>query len=388
MASIDNDKPKTNIEDLFRCARSENRYLKVVAPMVRYSRLEFRDLVRNYGADLTFTPMIIANSFCRSEKARQNEFTTNVKDTPMIVQFAANCSTDFLHGTQMIYNYADGVDLNCGCPQSWAMEDGYGSYLLKKPEVIEDMIKTVRRNMPSTFSVSIKIRLICKELQSTIDFCRQLETLNPTFITIHGRTVHEKTSVPVDIEAVAEIKKSLQIPILFNGDVMTLKDADRTYKLSNCDGTMAARGILANPAMYSGCQQTPQSCIQDWINIQNRQQDKMTFQNFHHHLVFMMETFLNKSERREFNNFTKKYQCLEFLKEKFNLTPQPIDYPENIKCIFDDTAYKNLTRKAEFGDSSYSCESTHGQFFMEKLNKVKTEPNDDYLEFMNSDLFE
>lgn len=36
--------------------------------MVRYSRLEFRDLVRNYGADLTFTPMIIANSFCRSEK--------------------------------------------------------------------------------------------------------------------------------------------------------------------------------------------------------------------------------------------------------------------------------------------------------------------------------
>lgn len=47
-------------------------------------------------------------------KARQNEFTTNVKDTPMIVQFAANCSTDFLHATQMIYNYADGVDLNCG----------------------------------------------------------------------------------------------------------------------------------------------------------------------------------------------------------------------------------------------------------------------------------
>lgn len=358
--------------------------------MVRYSKLEFRSLVRKYGAELTFSPMTIANSFCRSENCRQHEFTTNTEDTPMIVQFAANCSTDFLHATEMIQNYADGVDLNCGCPQSWAMQDGYGSYLLKKPEVIEDMIKTVRRNSPSSFSVSIKIRLLNKTLSSTIDFCRKLEALNPTFITIHGRTPSEKSSgeFPVDVEALAEIKKSLRLPIIFNGDVTSLEDADNFYEATKCDGMMAARSILTNPALFAGHNQTPMSCLQDWINIHNRQGDKMTYQNFHHHIVFMMENVMKKQERNQFNDFTKKQQCLDFLKEKYSLQPEPIDYPENIVCTYNDSAYKNLISQKKFWDSDYSAESSHGQFFLSKLHKTRADPEADYLEFMDNNLFD
>lgn len=353
--------------------------------MVRYSKLEFRSLVRKHGADLTFSPMTIANSFCRSDGCRQHEFSTNFEDTPMIVQFAANCSTDFLHATEMIQKYADGVDLNCGCPQSWAMQDGYGSYLLKKPEVIEDMLKTVRRNTPSDFSVSIKIRLLNKKLSSTINFCRQLETLNPTFITIHGRTPGEKSTgnFPVDVDALAEIKKSLRVPIIFNGDVVSLEDAEKFYEATKCDGMMAARAALTNPALFSGHKQTPMSCVQEWINIHHRQEDKMTFQNFHHHLVFMMEHLLTKKERNRFNEFTKRPQCLDFLNERFSMRPEPIDFPENILCNYDDSKYKNLLNQKEFWSSDYSTESSHGQFFLSKLHKVRPNPDADYLEFMD-----
>lgn len=353
--------------------------------MVRYSKLEFRSLVRKYGAELTFSPMTIANSFCRAEQCRQNEFTTNIDDTPMIVQFAANSATDFLYATEMVQNYADGVDLNCGCPQSWAMQDGYGSYLLRKPEVIEDMIKTVRRNTPSTFSVSVKIRLLNKDLNSNIHFCRQLERLNPTFITIHGRTPNEKTSgdFPVDVEALAEIKKSVALPIIFNGDVATLEDADRFHEATKCDGMMAARAALTNPALYAGYKETPLSCVQDWINIHHRQADKMTYQNFHHHLVFMMENMLKKQERNQFNDFTKKHQCLEFLKEKFSIEPQDVEYPENLECTYDDSSYKNLIKQKELWNGEYSTESSHGQFFLNKLHKVRPDPDEDFLEFMD-----
>lgn len=358
--------------------------------MVRYSRLEFRSLVRKHGAELTFTPMTIANSFCRSEKCRQYEFTTNAEDTPMIVQYAANCNTDFLHAAEMVQSYADGVDLNCGCPQSWAMKDGYGSYLLKKPEVIEDMIKTVRRNLPTSFSVSIKIRLLNKDLSSTIDFCRKLETLNPTFITIHGRTPNEKSSAdfPVNVEALAEIKKSLRVPIIFNGDVVSLAEADKFYEATKCDGMMAARAVLTNPAIYDGHLVTPLSCVQDWINIHHRQGDKMTFQNFHHHLVFMMDGMLKKQERNQFNEFTKKQQCLDFLKEKLAVEPELIEYPENTVCTYDDSKYRNLISQKEFWSSDYSTESSHGQYFMNKLNKVRADPEADNLDFMDcSNLF-
>eukprot|EP00091_Calanus_sinicus_P011798 TRINITY_DN2661_c1_g1_i1.p1 TRINITY_DN2661_c1_g1~~TRINITY_DN2661_c1_g1_i1.p1 ORF type:complete len:112 (+),score=11.23 TRINITY_DN2661_c1_g1_i1:136-471(+) len=68
----------------------EGTPVKICAPMVRYSKLAFRNLVRLYDCDLAFSPMILADSFYLSQKARDNEFTTNEEDKPLIVQFAAN----------------------------------------------------------------------------------------------------------------------------------------------------------------------------------------------------------------------------------------------------------------------------------------------------------
>lgn len=121
--------------------------------------MEFRTLVRKYGVDLCFTPMIMTDSFCQSNKARVSEFSTNDDDTPLIGQFAANNIQEYLSATEMIYPYVDGIDLNCGCPQRWAVSDGYGSALLNTPEVIHDLTSTIRRNFPSSFSVSVKLRV-------------------------------------------------------------------------------------------------------------------------------------------------------------------------------------------------------------------------------------
>lgn len=122
-------------------------------------RLQFRTLVKKYGVDLCFTPMIMTDSFCQSEKARQNEFSTNCDDTPLIAQFAANNVHEYLSSMEMVYPYVDGVDLNCGCPQRWAMQSGYGSALLNKPELIQDLTSTIKRNVSESFSISVKLRV-------------------------------------------------------------------------------------------------------------------------------------------------------------------------------------------------------------------------------------
>ena len=64
--------------------------------MVRYSRLPFRQLVRSYGVDLVFSPMLISDSFLNSESARDADLRTNTTDGPLIVQFASNNEED--HG--------------------------------------------------------------------------------------------------------------------------------------------------------------------------------------------------------------------------------------------------------------------------------------------------
>ncbi|KAG8223137.1 hypothetical protein J437_LFUL000559 [Ladona fulva] len=146
----------------------EKDFLKICAPMVRYSKLPFRLLVRDYDCDVCFTPMIMSDSFVRSAKARDNELKTSEGDRPLIVQFAANNVEDFVNAAEIVapHNsirlpaYSDGVDLNCGCPQRWALKEGYGSSLLTKPELIKDIVLRVRNMLPSSYSVSVKIRIL------------------------------------------------------------------------------------------------------------------------------------------------------------------------------------------------------------------------------------
>lgn len=84
-------------------------------------------------------------------------FTTD--DTPVIAQFAANTVHEYLSSVEMVYPYVDGIDLNCGCPQRWAMQSGFGCALLKDPQLIYDLTSSIRRNFPNDFSVSVKIRV-------------------------------------------------------------------------------------------------------------------------------------------------------------------------------------------------------------------------------------
>ncbi|XP_020722385.1 DNA repair and recombination protein RAD54-like isoform X1 [Bombus terrestris] len=154
----------------------EPRMIKVCAPMVRYSKLQFRTLVRQYDCDICFTPMILADSFVQSEKARDNEFSTNNGDKPLVVQFAAKNVYDFLNATELVAPYCNGVDLNCGCPQRWALKDGYGADLLKKPDLVKDLIYQNRSLAPSKngkrpllFDISnnVTIRQVVSPVQQT-----------------------------------------------------------------------------------------------------------------------------------------------------------------------------------------------------------------------------
>ena len=78
-------------------------------------------------------------------------------DRPLVVQFAATNAHDFASAAELVAPFTDGVDLNCGCPQRWALAEGYGAALLHNPELIADMVAQARAC--SSLPVSIKIRI-------------------------------------------------------------------------------------------------------------------------------------------------------------------------------------------------------------------------------------
>ncbi|KAL7298398.1 hypothetical protein TKK_0008594 [Trichogramma kaykai] len=327
---------------------------KICAPMVRYSKLPFRTLVRKYDCDICFTPMILADSFVQSSKARDSEFSTSSSDTPLIVQFAAKKTTDFTSAAEMIAPYSNGVDLNCGCPQRWAMNDGYGADLLSKPQLVKDLIQQVRNRIPKPFTVSVKIRLL-KDMKKTIELCRQIEKAGSSFLTIHARTP-EMRNEPIDLENLKLAISSVQVPVIANGNVRSLEDAKLLYHESQCNGVMVAGGLLTNPALFSGFVRTPLECIQDWLNITATL--STPFMCMHHHFVFMLEKVLEKKERQIFNALKDETSVHHFLKTRFEIEPKILnDEFELINCEYNITSLKVFKKKCLDEDIRYDLEN-------------------------------
>ncbi|XP_028391331.1 tRNA-dihydrouridine(20a/20b) synthase [NAD(P)+]-like isoform X2 [Dendronephthya gigantea] len=270
----------------------EKDVVRICAPMVRYSKLPFRCLVRRYGCDLACTPMIISDSFVQSVKARDSDFTTNLLDRPLTVQFAARCGKDLADATEIIVPFADGVDINCGCPQRWAMKAGYGACLIKNPELIHDMVKQTKSRVQTDFPVSIKIR-IHNDTRRTVEMCQRAEQAGVSWITVHGRTI-EQRSEPCSLETIKLIKDSVAIPVVANGDIRSEADIADVCAKTGVNGVMAARGILSNPAMYAGFDSLPLQCLQDWLDLSLSL--GISFTHFHHHLIYMLEKVLCKPE--------------------------------------------------------------------------------------------
>lgn len=295
---------------------SSGRTVKICAPMVRYSKLPFRMLVRKYDCDLAYTPMIIANCFVNSLKARDSDFTTCPEDRPLIVQFAASTAQDFADAAEIVAPFSDGIDLNCGCPQRWAMVEGYGACLLGKPELLCEMVQQARNRVQrDDFTVSIKIR-IHKDMKKTVEMCQRAEKSGASWISVHGRTKEQRCQ-PVNHEAIRLIKDSVGIPVVANGDIRSMGDVALVREQTGVDGVMAARGMLANPAMYAGFEETPLQCIRDWLDISLSL--GTPFPCFHHHLIYMLEKTLSRAERRIFNSLASTSAVVEYLRENFGL---------------------------------------------------------------------
>ncbi|XP_067625567.1 tRNA-dihydrouridine(20a/20b) synthase [NAD(P)+]-like [Eurosta solidaginis] len=377
-------RPHIDILNVFKAEKNTSHgFTRVSAPMVRYSKMEFRRLLRQHGVKLAFTPMIIADSFINSQKARYNEFTTSLEDIPCISQFAACDAHEFSLAAQLIYPYVDGVDLNCGCPQSWAISKGYGCGLLRHPELVKDIVETTRRVLPNNFSISVKLRLLNgsgdQSLRSTVELARQLEKCGATFLTLHGRNMWQKVSDPLNINAMAEVKKSIQIPLIVNGNVRTWQDAKNLHAQTQADGVMAARGLLSNPTLfneYCGEAETSMECVQQWLDIATRAGDHIHFQCFHHHLTFMWSSHMKRKLRLEFNNFTSKQQIFDFFEERYGLKPHTESYSsplEYTKCIYPQIKYDGVQVNKSSDVLAWN-ENSDGKFFNEFKDKVSA-PN-------------
>ncbi|KAJ3107833.1 tRNA-dihydrouridine(20a/20b) synthase [NAD(P)+]-like protein [Phlyctochytrium planicorne] len=329
---------RSSVLDMLKQRKADGGYLRIAAPMVRYSKLPFREVVRMYDCDVAFTPMILSDVFKRSHIARECDFTTNDDDDPVIVQFAASNAEDWADASELVARYSSGVDLNCGCPQKWAISEQIGCFLMEKPDLVRDMVRTVKDRMASQPyrlsngeppSTSIKIR-VHPNVRDTVEMVKRAESVGVDWITVHGRTKKMRSTEPVNLEAIRIVKEQATVPIFANGNIFSLQDADEAIEKTGCDGVMAARGLLENPALFSGHAVTPKLAIEAYARAGIAYGSAAFI--YHHHLMYMTEKQMSRAEKKNFNVLSSIPACLDYLDEHYgiDLSTKPA-WPWNIK---------------------------------------------------------
>lgn len=140
------------------------------------------------------------------------------------------------------------IDLNCGCPSNRVTGRGAGSSLLKEPEFLHRVAKSMVEAV--SIPVTIKMRSGYEDLSLFRENLLAAQESGVRFITLHPRTKVDGYGPPARWDLIAEAKSLLKIPLVGNGDILTVEDAKQMLKTTRCDALMIGRGSVMNPFIF------------------------------------------------------------------------------------------------------------------------------------------
>lgn len=144
---------------------------------------------------------------------------------------------------------AEGVDLNFGCPAKVVNRHGGGAALLRDPAQIEAVVAAVRRAVPAGVPVSAKMRLGYDDDALARECAQAMASGGAGELVVHARTKADGYRPPAYWERIPAIRAAVSIPVVANGEIWTVQDAQRCRALSGCDALMLGRGAVADPGL-------------------------------------------------------------------------------------------------------------------------------------------
>lgn len=260
--------------------------------------------------------MMLAREFCRNQTARLSDFSTNSEDFPLIVQLGGNNAEDMVKAVKMLQPYVDGIGINCGCPIKEQIREGVGAALMTSPDLVAEMVAAIRQACGPEIVIEVKMR-IHKDLKDTVHFAKLAEAAGADYLSVHGRLVPQRSRTAPNYDGIKTVKDNVKIPVVANGDAFTTTNVAEIVKLTGCDGVMAARGILSNPAMFAGYTKTPWRAVElfwDYVTAYG-----LPYALTIHHFSEMLEAELTKKEKKDLNDCKNMIELICWFDERFDM---------------------------------------------------------------------
>ncbi len=303
----------------------------ILAPMAGVTNLPFRIICEKFGPGMVCTEMASSKAMFHNDQKTKRLLNTEGEKRPISFQIFGSDEETMGYSAKVLSKSADIIDINMGCPAPKVVKNGDGSKLLLDLEQAKKVMEAVVRN--SEVPVTVKIRKGWdKEHVVAKEVAKIAEEVGISAITIHGRTRSEFYSGKADWEIIKEIKQSVNIPVIGNGDVVDEETAYQMFEQTGVDGIMIGRGAFGNPWIFRNIkhfletgEKLPQPTNEEKLEIMKQHielavQEKgdIAVKELRKHIAWYTKNLKNSSEfRNSINVIEDKQELINRLEEYF-----------------------------------------------------------------------
>nr|WP_083900122.1 tRNA dihydrouridine synthase DusB [Orenia marismortui] len=223
----------------------------ILAPMAGVTDLPYRKIVKKMGCGLVCTEMVSANGLIHNNRRTEEMLEIDTEERPVSLQIFGNDPEVMAKAAKIVESVSQPeiIDLNVGCPTPKIVKNGYGSALMKEPRLLAQIVKSMVEAVNTP--VTIKIRTGWDQDNiNAVEIAKIAENNGAQAIAVHGRTRSQFYSGKADWSIIADVKRSVSIPVIGNGDIFSPEDAIKMIDETGCDGIMIGRGAQGNPWIF------------------------------------------------------------------------------------------------------------------------------------------
>lgn len=222
----------------------------VLAPMAGISNPAFIKIVQEMGLGLAYTELISAEAIVRNNKKTFDMLEgIETLTVPVGIQLFGSNAKTLARAAKIVTDlYPNAfIDINMGCPvPKVALRSQAGSFLLKDPDKIYDIVNSVVNAVKVPVTVKIRSGWDFNNINAVL-VAKMIEKAGASAICVHPRTRSQGYTGKADWKIIKDVKDNVSIPVIGNGDIKSPEDAVRMLDETKCDAIMIGRGVLGNP---------------------------------------------------------------------------------------------------------------------------------------------